>query len=157
MANTYNHDPLFAGTVFHWDAELTTQTFTRAGGATTGTTPVLLGMAGDTGAIVTSVTVTVSGNTGAANVLALFTLRDGATNARLRAEATLPQVSTAANTAAIAGYPIRLTLPDQEPFEAGTASFLKLEPGESLYCALLASEVAGKFFVHCVGGLYDQA
>lgn len=157
MTNSPNTDPIFISRPFHWDAELNSQILPRVGGIVTATTPVLLGTAGDNGGVISSVVVNVTGNTTAANVCVLFTLRDGQISVRKRAEVGLSQVSAAANTAAIANYPVRFTLPDQEPFEGGTASLLKLEPKESLYAALLQAETTSKFIVHAVGGLYDQA
>lgn len=155
MVATPNNDPLFIGRRTHWKAELTTQVLARAGGSVTSTTPVLLGTAGDNGNIITSVAVESTGIV-AANVCVLFSLIAGDTLVSLRGEAALPDAASASNTAIITGYPVKFTLYDSEPFEAGTANFLVLEPGESLYAALLVAEATSKFIVRATGGSYDQ-
>jgi hypothetical protein len=151
-----NNDPIFISQPFHWDAELSSQIFPRAGGSIGVTAPVLLGKTSDNGGVITSVSITATGNTGA-NVCCLFTLREGASTARLRAEVGLPAVTGASNTSVLANFPVHFTLPDFEPFEGCVVEMLKLAPSESLYCALLQAEATSKFIVHAVGGLYDQA
>jgi hypothetical protein len=84
----------------------------------------------------------------------LFTLGDGAGVCRKRAEVSIPQITGSGATSAIAT--VHFTLPDREPFEGGVVELLKLSARESLYCALLQAETTSKFFVHAVGGLYDQ-
>ncbi len=155
MASSPNNDPLFIGLRTHWKVELTNQVLARAGGAVTSTTPAFLGTAGDNGNIITSVAVEATGIV-AANVCVLFSLKTGETNVSLRGEVALPVAASASNTAIITGYPVKFTLYDSEPFEAGTANFLVLEPGESLYAALLVAEATSKFIVRATGGTYDQ-
>lgn len=154
MANSPNNDPIYISRPFHWLAELTNQVLSRAGGSITSTTPALLGTAGDNGGVITSIGINVTGNT-AANVAVLFTPNsDG--NAVIRGEVALPAVVGISNTAIATGYPVKFALYDSEPFEAGTANFLKLAPSESIYVALLIAEATSKFVVHATGGLYDQ-
>jgi hypothetical protein len=148
-----NNDPIFITRPMHWVVELNSQVFTRAGG--TPTTPLLLAEAGDNGGVITSIGVTVTGIV-AANVCLLFSLLSGGVSLINRAEVTLPAVTSVTNTSAIAGYPVKFALYDTEPFEAtANAAFLKLSPGEKLYCALLQAETTSKFVVHATGGLYD--
>lgn len=149
-----NKDPIFISGPLHWDAELNSQVFPRAGGGIGATSPVLLGTAGDNGGVISSVSIGVTGDC-SANVCVLFTQRDGSALCRKRAEVSLPQISGSSLSSAIA--PVHFTLPDYEPFEGCVVELLKLERLESLYCALLVAETTSKFFVHAVGGLYDQA
>jgi hypothetical protein len=148
-----NNDPIFISRPMHWVVELNSQVFTRAGG--TPTTPLLLAEAGDNGGVITSIGVTVTGVV-AANCIVLFALANNATALIHRIELSLPAAASATNTAAIAGYPVKFALYDTEPFEAtANAGFLKLSPGEKLYCALLQAETTSKFVIHATGGLYD--
>lgn len=155
MVATPNNDPLFIGRKTHWKVELTNQVLARGGGAITSTTPALLGTAGDNGNIITSVAVESTGIV-AANVCVLFSLQSGDTAVTLRGEVALPAAASASTIAIITGYPVKFVLYDSEPFEAGTANFLVLEPGESLYAALLVAEVTSKFIVRATGGTYDR-
>lgn len=151
-----NYDPLFPGSWEHWVAEVNSQVLTRAGGTINGTNAVLLGTAGDNGAVIPSIGVTVTGVV-AANVMALFTVPEDSTTAYHRLEVALTAVGSVSNTAIATGYPIKFTLYDSQPFEAGTANFLRLSAGESLYAALMVAETTSKFVIHAIAGQYDAA
>ena len=154
MTASPNYDPLFPGSWEHWVAQVNSQVLTRAGGTISGTNAVLLGTAGDNGAIIPSIGVTVTGVV-AANVMALFTVSAGATTAIHRLEVALTAVASVSNTAIATGYPIKFTLYDSQPFEAGTSNFLRLSAGESLYAALMVAEATSRFNVHAIIGQFD--
>lgn len=150
---TANTEPIFKGEPFHWRKELTSQIMPRIGGSVGATSPLLLGIAGDYGAIIEDAWVEVTGNV-SANVAFLFTLQTGETSVIKVAEVGLTAVAGSNLTTAIAGYPIRFVLPNLL-FEYSTAKALFLTPNESLYCALGTAEATSRFIIHVQGGDYD--
>lgn len=148
-----NNDPIFVSRWFHWSAKLQSEVFPRIGGAIGPSAPLLLGKVGDAGGVISSVNIQSTGNR-SATVAALYTLKEGSTICEKRCEVLVPVVSGSTLTSVIPS--VNFTLPDFEPFEGCIVELLKLEPRESLYCALLAFVLAdAPIFVHAVGGVYD--
>lgn len=129
-----NTTPIYPKDIIQWKAKLVAQVVPRN---ITTETPVLLGTAGDYGALIHSIDVRHLGDN-VATVVRLWSKFALEADYYLENELSLSQISSSTNAAAIA--PVAFTLPAILP-NGNTG--LHLEPGESLYCALGTAVAAG--------------
>jgi hypothetical protein len=147
-----NTSPTFGRNPIHWQAELNSQVLGPGGGSIGPTSPVLLGVAGNYGAVLPSIMVQATGTIATANILHIFTLADGDTEVHLILNLALP---TAASAAALAAnYPVSVALPPTIAYYSG-ATLLEVAPNESLYVALNAAEPTNSFVINAWGKDYD--
>jgi hypothetical protein len=139
-----NVQPIYPKDIIRWKTTLTNQVVPRS---ITTQTPILLGTAGENGAIIHAIDVRHLGDN-VQSVARLWIKFAGDTAYYLENELSLAAISGSTNDVAIA--PIPFTLPAILP-NGNTG--LHLEPGESLYAGL-GTAIANGVVVSVRGGDY---
>jgi len=143
-----NTQPIYVESVIHWRKKLAgTEVVPRT---PTTTAPILVGSAGDFGAMIHGIDVQHLGNN-VATVLRVYTQPKSQTAYDLEFEIDLAAVTTASESVGIS----KVTFANLPTIVSGTLQnrALHLEPGESLYIAL-GTVIASGINVFIRGGNY---
>lgn len=157
-----NTEPTFIATRNHWKANLSTEVFARGGGSLTPSAPLLLGTAGDYGAVVHDILITPTG-TCIANNVRFFTLAAGETILQPSIGYSLPAFTDSAQTTAAPYYLLsKLSHPQSTNFfpqllMLSDGRGLPLSPNESLYVGLGTAETTVTTRIHVAAFVGDYA
>lgn len=157
-----NTEPTFIALRKHWKANLNSEVFARGGGSLTSSAPLLLGTAGDYGAIVHDILITPTG-TCIANNVRFFTLAAGETILQPSIGYSLPAFTDSAQTTAAPYYLLsKLVHPQSTNFfpqllMLADGRGLPLSPNESLYVALGTTETTVTTKIHVSAYVGDYA
>lgn len=139
-----NTQPIFIRSIFHWGERITNQSIT--GGNPVTATPVLLGTAGDNGALIETIECVQMPSAGF-GTLYFWTKNDDLEYKLIVAPVSLSGTKT------IVTLP-RLLAPFRTGASADYAAGLRLEPGENLYVGAEATITGLGWWVHVWGGNY---
>jgi hypothetical protein len=155
-----NTEPTFISVRNRWGSDLTNQVFARGAQTITSTAPVLLGTAGDYGALITEIMVAPTG-TVAANSIRFFVLPAGGSQLQRSLDWALPATNIASESVVCPYY----LLSSQANAQNGNNPFprllilsdgrgLPLAPNESFYVALGVAETTSRIHVSVFVGDY---
>jgi hypothetical protein len=153
-----NTEPVFLGNHFHWVGTLTDQVFPRGGGALLPTSPVLLGTAGNYGALIEDIIVAPNGGN-VQNNIRFFSKMSGMNTLVRSIDFQMPSVAPGAEDGSLNYYIIgsQLSTVNQDEFfpvvlVGETTRGIKLHPNESFYVGLGVPETISSIHVSVYGG-----
>jgi hypothetical protein len=157
-----NTEPTFIAIRKHWKANLSVEVFARGGGSLTSGAPLLLGAAGDYGAVVHDILITPTG-TSIANSLRFFTLLPGETVLQPSIGFTIPAFNDSSQAAAAPYYLLSKQIHPQNTnffpqlLMLADGRGLPLSPNESLYVGLGTAETTTTTRIHVSAFVGDYA